>query len=46
MVETHPCPAVARSDAQQQLDFEELEKFLADAGLRRDAARRLAAAQA
>ena len=46
MVETHPCPAVARSDAQQQLDFEELEKFLTDAGLRRETARRRTAGQA
>jgi 3-deoxy-7-phosphoheptulonate synthase/chorismate mutase len=34
MVEVHPCPAVARSDAAQQLDFEEFERFLAAAGLR------------
>ena len=45
MVETHPCPAVARSDAQQQLDFDELERFLDEAGLRRAPARRRAAGE-
>ncbi|MBI5500689.1 MAG: bifunctional 3-deoxy-7-phosphoheptulonate synthase/chorismate mutase [Deltaproteobacteria bacterium] len=35
MVEVHPAPAVARSDAQQQLDLDEFERFLDAAGLRR-----------
>ncbi len=35
MVEVHPHPAAARSDAQQQLDFDEFERFLAAVGLRR-----------
>jgi 3-deoxy-7-phosphoheptulonate synthase/chorismate mutase len=34
MVEVHPNPAAARSDAQQQLDFAEFERFLAATGLR------------
>jgi len=33
MVEVHPFPAVARSDSQQQLDFEEFRLFLAESGL-------------
>lgn len=33
MVEVHPCPEVARSDSQQQLDFEGFDRFLAQAGL-------------
>jgi 3-deoxy-7-phosphoheptulonate synthase/chorismate mutase len=35
MVEVHPCPAVARSDSEQQLDFDEFERFLAETGLGR-----------
>ncbi len=27
LLEVHPCPAAARSDAQQQLDFEEFDRF-------------------
>jgi 3-deoxy-7-phosphoheptulonate synthase/chorismate mutase len=46
MVEVHPCPAVARSDAQQQLDFEEFERFLDGAGLARVPARRTAVGEA
>jgi 3-deoxy-7-phosphoheptulonate synthase / chorismate mutase len=37
MVEVHPCPAVARSDAEQQLDYPELERFLEEVGLRQAA---------
>jgi 3-deoxy-7-phosphoheptulonate synthase / chorismate mutase len=37
MVEVHPCPAVARSDAEQQLDFAEFERFLGEVGLGRTA---------
>ena len=33
MVEVHPCPAVARSDAEQQLDYPEFERFLHEVGL-------------
>jgi 3-deoxy-7-phosphoheptulonate synthase/chorismate mutase len=33
MVEVHPCPEVARSDSEQQLDFAGLEHFIAEAGL-------------
>jgi len=33
MVEVHPFPAAARSDSQQQLDFEEFGRFLAETGL-------------
>jgi 3-deoxy-7-phosphoheptulonate synthase/chorismate mutase len=33
MVEVHPCPAVARSDSQQQLDLDEFAKFVAGVGL-------------
>jgi 3-deoxy-7-phosphoheptulonate synthase/chorismate mutase len=33
MVEVHPFPAVARSDAQQQLDVDELTAFLAGVGM-------------
>jgi 3-deoxy-7-phosphoheptulonate synthase/chorismate mutase len=33
MVEVHPCPEVARSDSQQQLDFEGFDRFLAQTGL-------------
>ncbi|MHB8417462.1 MAG: bifunctional 3-deoxy-7-phosphoheptulonate synthase/chorismate mutase [Myxococcales bacterium] len=29
LLEVHPCPASARSDAQQQLDFEEFDRFQA-----------------
>jgi 3-deoxy-7-phosphoheptulonate synthase / chorismate mutase len=39
MVEVHPCPAVARSDAEQQLDFDAFERFLEEVGLRRTARR-------
>ena len=35
MVEAHPCPEVARSDSQQQLDFEELSRFIDEIGLSR-----------
>jgi 3-deoxy-7-phosphoheptulonate synthase/chorismate mutase len=38
MVEVHPCPAVARSDSEQQLDYDEFERFLEDVGLRQPAA--------
>ncbi|NMC70509.1 MAG: bifunctional 3-deoxy-7-phosphoheptulonate synthase/chorismate mutase [Myxococcales bacterium] len=34
MVEVHPDPAAARSDAQQQLDLGEFERFLSAVGLR------------
>ena len=34
MVEVHPNPAAARSDAGQQLDFGEFERFLSAVGLR------------
>jgi 3-deoxy-7-phosphoheptulonate synthase/chorismate mutase len=37
MVEVHPFPAVARSDSQQQLDFEEFGDFLAECGIGRAA---------
>jgi 3-deoxy-7-phosphoheptulonate synthase/chorismate mutase len=43
MVETHPNPAVARSDGQQQLDPFEFETFLRQAGLREAPATRRAA---
>jgi 3-deoxy-7-phosphoheptulonate synthase/chorismate mutase len=33
MVEVHPCPAVARSDSEQQLDFAEFLDFLDAVGL-------------
>ncbi len=33
MVEVHPCPAVARSDGQQQLDLDEFTGFMASVGL-------------
>ncbi len=33
MVEVHPFPSVARSDSQQQLDIDEFQQFLSDAGL-------------
>jgi len=33
MVEVHPCPAVARSDSEQQLDLPQLARFLAETGL-------------
>jgi len=33
MVEVPPCPAVARSDSQQQLDLPEFARFLSDVGL-------------
>jgi 3-deoxy-D-arabino-heptulosonate 7-phosphate (DAHP) synthase len=46
MVEAHPCPAVARSDAEQQLDFGELERFLEDVGLRERALQPLRQASA
>jgi len=46
MVEVHPCPAVARSDAEQQLDFQEFETFLEDAGLARVRERRMAVGEA
>ncbi|MDX9723301.1 MAG: bifunctional 3-deoxy-7-phosphoheptulonate synthase/chorismate mutase [Myxococcota bacterium] len=35
MVELHPQPAAARSDAFQQLDFEQFSTFLQDIGLQR-----------
>lgn len=37
MVEVHPCPVVARSDSEQQLDLDELARFLAETGLGRAA---------
>ena len=37
MVEVHPCPAVARSDSQQQLDFDAFRRFVRDVGLSRPA---------
>jgi 3-deoxy-7-phosphoheptulonate synthase/chorismate mutase len=37
MVEVHPCPAVARSDSEQQLGFDEFTRFLAETGLERTA---------
>jgi 3-deoxy-7-phosphoheptulonate synthase / chorismate mutase len=37
MVEVHPCPAVARSDAEQQLGYVEFERFLEEVGLRQPA---------
>ncbi len=48
MVEVHPCPAVARSDAQQQLDFAEFDDLLSTLrrpmpGLRLDTCPSLAA---
>lgn len=33
MVEVHPCPELARSDSEQQLDLEGLSRFLAETGL-------------
>jgi 3-deoxy-7-phosphoheptulonate synthase/chorismate mutase len=33
MVEVHPCPALARSDSQQQLDLGEFARFVTDVGL-------------
>jgi 3-deoxy-7-phosphoheptulonate synthase / chorismate mutase len=33
MVEAHPCPALARSDSQQQLTLDELTRFMHDVGL-------------
>ena len=33
MVEVHPCPAVARSDSEQQLDFHAFVDFLGETGL-------------
>jgi 3-deoxy-7-phosphoheptulonate synthase/chorismate mutase len=33
MVEVHPCPAVARSDSQQQLDLAEFARFVAQLAL-------------
>ncbi|HEY3449014.1 MAG TPA: bifunctional 3-deoxy-7-phosphoheptulonate synthase/chorismate mutase [Myxococcales bacterium] len=38
MVEVHPCPAVARSDNEQQLDLDEFAKFMAAVGLGKPAA--------
>ncbi len=38
MVEVHPCPAVARSDNEQQLDLGEFAQFMAGLGLGRSAA--------
>ncbi len=46
MVEVHPCPAVARSDSQQQLDLAEFRRFLDAVGLERPLAPGLAAAAA
>jgi 3-deoxy-7-phosphoheptulonate synthase/chorismate mutase len=37
MVEVHPFPAVARSDSQQQLDFDAFTRFVHDLGLARPA---------
>jgi 3-deoxy-7-phosphoheptulonate synthase/chorismate mutase len=37
MVEVHPCPAVARSDSQQQLDFDSFRRFMREVGLARAA---------
>ncbi len=37
MVEVHPCPAVARSDSEQQLDLAAFARFLAELGLERPA---------
>ncbi len=34
MVEVHPCPSAARSDAHQQLDIPSFLRFLEEAGLR------------
>ncbi len=34
MVEVHPSPAVARSDSQQQLDFEQFSQFLEQTGFK------------
>ncbi len=33
MVEVHPTPALARSDSQQQLDFDDFARFLTETGL-------------
>jgi 3-deoxy-7-phosphoheptulonate synthase/chorismate mutase len=33
MVEVHPCPALARSDSEQQLDFGAFDQFLSHVGL-------------
>ena len=33
MVEVHPCPAVARSDSEQQLDFDAFTRFVRDLGM-------------
>lgn len=32
MVEVHPCPAIARSDSEQQLDFSEFTHFMVELG--------------
>jgi len=34
MVEAHPCPHLARSDSEQQLDLQELAQFMAQCNLR------------
>jgi len=34
MVEVHPCPTLARSDAEQQLDYASFSRFLEEVGLR------------
>jgi len=33
MVEVHPCPHLARSDSEQQLDLEEMARFMAEVGM-------------
>jgi 3-deoxy-7-phosphoheptulonate synthase/chorismate mutase len=43
MVEVHPCPATARSDSEQQLDFEEFARFLLEIGMTEGHSRELAA---
>jgi len=35
MVEVHPCPAVARSDSEQQLDLDAFRAFAQEVGLAR-----------
>jgi 3-deoxy-7-phosphoheptulonate synthase/chorismate mutase len=46
MVEVHPCPAVARSDSQQQLDLEEFRHFRDAVGIGQPLASSLTAAAA
>ena len=33
MVEVHPCPELARSDSEQQLDLDGLDRFIAETGI-------------